>query len=128
MTDDEIGMTDDEIYRKIRDAFSYCMPLFGLALVIPIIFLVIDIFGKEANPLYLFQRSGALAVLLAAWGEYILYQIDIIIKPSPAGYVTERKWGSKYGVKYKYCSYTAIGLVIVGTLVWGYGDIPFKIS
>jgi len=121
-------MTDDEIDRKIRDTFSYCMPVFGMALVFPIISLAIDIFGKGANPLYWFQRSGAVAVFLAAWGEYKLYQINIIINPSPSGWASEPKWRNKYGSKYKYFSYTALGLVIVGTLVWGYGDLPFKIS
>jgi len=121
-------VTDDEIDRKIKNTFTYCLPVFGLALLVPIGSLVIDLLSKEVNPLYLFQRSGAVAVLLAAWGEYILYQINIIINPSPSGYVTERKWEMKYGIKYKCFSYTALGLVIVGTLVWGYGDLPFKIS
>lgn len=119
-------MTDDEIDKKITETLSFCRPLIFIAILVVIISFIIDVNYTGNEPYFWFQRSGAVMVLFTAWSEYKLSHIYGDINPSPSGYVAERKWGDKYGKEFKLVSYTAVSLLIFGTFIWGYGDIPFK--
>ena len=73
-----------------------------------------------------FQRSGSIMVVLAFISEMRSYQMFDVFKP--AGFVsttyaeTEKKYSSQVTV----CNIIAFILIAIGTLIWGYGDIPFK--
>ena len=119
-------MRDDEIDEYIRNTLSSCIPLLSIALVAVLISLATDILCKEGEPRFWFQRSGSIMVLMTAWVEYKLSRINADINPPPSGYVAELKWREKYGKRYKTISYVALGFIVLGTFIWGYGDIPFK--
>jgi hypothetical protein len=121
-------VTDDEIEKNICRTLLLCRPLILIAILSLIVSLIIDVNYTGNEPYFWFQRSGAVMVLFAAWAEYKLSHIYNDINPPPSSYVAERRWGDKYGKEFKLISYAAVILIVAGTFIWGYGDIPFKSS
>ena len=122
-------MTDDEIDEKIRKTLSSSVPILWISFGIVVASLITNLFMlQDKDPYYWFQRSGALMVLLSAWVEYKLSQISGDINQPPSGYSAEIKYAEKYGDRYRNIQYVALGSLIAGTVIWGYGDIPFKAS
>lgn len=70
-----------------------------------------------------FQRSGSLVVILAAYAEYILFMTYDYISPSNAAYVVPFDVPTWYKHFYNIISRIALTLLVVGTVIWGYGDL-----
>ncbi|WP_067660055.1 hypothetical protein [Ferrimonas marina] len=76
-----------------------------------------------------FQRSGSLVVLCAALIEYILFKISLSNTPAsgdaePTGY--QRKASPLYLRVIHGIKYLAAGVAIIGTVIWGYGDLIYS--
>ena len=121
-------MTDDEIDERISSILRRSIIALFVASIILVISLAADIFCNQQEKYYWLQRSGSLVAILSATAEYWLSQIYADIHPAPSSYVAEDKWNIKYGSKYNALSYLGLAFLILGTIVWGYGDIPFKNS
>ena len=76
-----------------------------------------------------FQRSGSLVVLFAVWIEYRLFKIGSLTKPTSEHGLTYQDQVhrdaliSRYGKKIRSYRTLTATIAIVGTVVWGYGDI-----
>jgi len=103
---------------------------FILFVVISIVTPVLSVFDafRPASETFAtwFQRSGSIMVVFALISEMRAYQMFDIFKP--AGYVdiTYTETEKKYSSQVTMCNIIAFTLIVVGTLIWGYGDIPFK--
>ena len=121
-------MTDNEIDERISNILRRSKIALYVAFLILSISLAADILNSQQEKYYWLQRSGSLVAILSATAEFWLSQIYAVIHPSPSSYVAEDKWNIKYGSKYKTLSYLGLAFLILGTIIWGYGDIPFKNS
>ena len=121
-------MTEAELEEKIKKTLHDSVVVLIVAGFIALVSLICDFSGSCGSNMYSFQRSGAVAVLLAAGVEYWLSQISAEINPPTSSYVAETKWKEKYGGKFSCLSVAAICFLVGGTFIWGYGDIPFKNS
>jgi hypothetical protein len=73
-----------------------------------------------------FQRSGATCVVFAIFAEFKAVKMSKVLDPSgfvSTSYDTAVK---KYHFQVQAFNYIAIFLVVFGTFVWGYGDIPLN--
>lgn len=75
-----------------------------------------------------FQRSGSLMVIIGAFIEYKLFSIRAHF--NIVGTVWDRSFETpeSYNTWYNIISYATLSTIVVGTLIWGYGDIPFENS
>lgn len=121
-------MTEHEIEASIKKSLRIAVPLLIIAFVVPVVSVLFDLCATRSDPFYWFQRSGSITVLFAVIAEYFLFRVGADINPPPSSYVAEMKWNDKYGAKHRTCSVLALVLVVLGTFIWGYGDIPFRAS
>lgn len=63
-----------------------------------------------------FQRSGAVLVAVAAASEFYQMPIDKIGLTGEVGHYRVQKFFRRFGFM----------AIIVGTIVWAYGDMPFQ--
>ena len=76
-----------------------------------------------------FQRSGSLTVLFAVWAEYKLFKVHRLTMPMSEGGETYQdaahtgELKTKYGKILNAINFVSAVLVIIGTVIWGYGDI-----
>ena len=85
-----------------------------LCLIIFIISLCLDILNQQPNMFWL-QRSGSMITILGAWIAF--HEAKESMKVVDGNLFIETE------LPYKYIS---LVLVVLGTVLWGYGDIPFK--
>lgn len=90
-----------------------------VALVWPDISPARDTFGAW------FQRSGSVMVVGAIWVEFILFKIKPFINPSESAYVVPFEVPQVYRKWFKALSGAAVFFALLGTLIWGYGDLFF---
>lgn len=108
---------------KVRCELWQCVPLFIVAILLPVLaFYGVLIPQGEENPVW-FQRSGALVVIFAVWIEFKLFSINGIINPTGATYSQLAELTNLFSLKHKIASYLAAITAISGTLIWGYGDL-----
>ena len=69
-----------------------------------------------------FQRSGSLVVLFAALSEYVVFKTYDYISPSEAAYSVPFDTPKWYKKLYNIISTIGAILIIMGTIIWGYGD------
>jgi hypothetical protein len=73
-----------------------------------------------------FQRSGSILVGLSVFAEFRLLSIHSTVNPG-AGVMTFNNGTSvKQKKAYEILSSVVFVLAIFGTIIWGYGDIPFR--
>ncbi|WP_339437081.1 MULTISPECIES: hypothetical protein [unclassified Pseudomonas] len=73
-----------------------------------------------------FSRSGALTTVFALLAETVLVRARISITPSGFGWVGLNELRRKFLPWFNKSDRVIFFLVITGTLVWAYGDLPFK--
>ena len=78
-----------------------------------------------------FQRSGSLTVLLAAILEFRQAVIDKSVKDKAWGAAKRRSWAGvavvgQLPTARKTLAIIALVLIILGTIIWGYGDLLFS--
>ena len=80
-----------------------------------------------ANEYYWFQRSGSLMVLFGVMLDFYQNQHTELEQSSSVTIGGQAAiTGTTLSKTRKYIQVFSIGLAIVGTFIWGYGDVPFK--
>ncbi|MDT9633207.1 efflux RND transporter permease subunit [Pseudomonas sp. JV449] len=115
--------SDGELRRSIKIALG----LICLAILAPILSLIapyphlsgVDLGGW-------FSRSGAVTTVFALLAETVLVRARLSITPSGFGWVGLNELRQKFLPWFNKSDLVIFFLVITGTLVWAYGDLPFK--
>jgi len=117
-----------KIERSIGKELLIVIILLLLSVVIPVC-AWFGIFQQDRGASLWFQRSGSIMVLFAVWAEYDLFKIHELTKPMSDGgetYQDEVHKGvlvTKYRNVLKVINIVSTTLVILGTVIWGYGDL-----
>ena len=70
-----------------------------------------------------FQRSGSVAVFIAVYLEYIAqFQLKNLAEFEIERITFDRPFSSYFELISQFC----VGLAIIGTIVWGYGDLLYE--
>lgn len=115
--------TDKDLQRSVNVAWW----LISLAILVPILSLVvphpnlpdIDLGGW-------FGRSGAVTTVFAILAEGVLVRARLSITPAGFGWTGLNEHRQKFIPKFNKSDLIIFYLVIAGTLIWAYGDLPFK--
>ena len=112
----------------LAKAEKFRMEAFFLFLAYVIMFISAVASVKTGDSLW-FARSGSLAVLISAIIEYRNYsvqqQLNEIAQKSTAYFGAKpEKW--KVPMARKMFDRAVLSTIIIGTLVWGYGDLLFE--
>ncbi len=112
--------------KNIKKAIYQSVPIIFAVLLIP--FLSANSFQKpmEEAVSFWFQRSGSLMVLLAVWVEFRLFKVSGDIFPSGLFLEQEYDLGLRYRLRFNIIKYTAVIGALIGTVIWGYGDILYQ--
>lgn len=113
--------------KTIRQSLLTTLPIIFVAIAIPFIAIFVPALMPEKETIATwFQRSGAIVVALAVWVEIKNNAISGYIYPSglSSGEFAELK--ESYGLYFNIIKWSGFVLAICGTVIWGYGDIPFK--
>jgi len=97
-----------------------------LAIVLPILALAISfprIPGLDRAGW--FSRSGAVTTIFAILAEVILIRAKLSISPPGWGWDGLQEQRDKFIPKFSYPELLILTLTVVGTLIWGYGDLLF---
>jgi di/tricarboxylate transporter len=103
--------------------------LIALSVVIPILALIIPYphaVGLDRSGW--FARSGALTTVFAILAEGVLVRAKLSITPVGFGWSGLQEQRDKFIPRFNGPEWLIFTLTILGTLIWGYGDIPFNIS
>ena len=124
MTEEEapIDRSLREAEEKIRKQFFSCIPLFILAILLPVAAWYSFLLPQGESPEDWFQRSGSLTVLFAVWMEYNLMKVNEDVNPSGSVFSQQDELSEKYKGMFKIAQYVVAVLAISGTIIWGYGD------
>jgi len=70
-----------------------------------------------------FQRSGSLIVVCALWLEFNLFKVNDLVNPT--GIITEDgdRFFIRYGRYFSTLKYVGAVVALIGTIIWGYGDL-----
>ena len=127
-----MAKVDPVILAKIESSISaelfIIIPLLTLSAVIPICAWY-GFLQQDDNVSIWFQRSGSLTVLFAVWAEYKLFKIRKLTNPMSEGGETWQDLAhqgalkTKYGKMFNVINFISVILVILGTVIWGYGDL-----
>ncbi|NLO17470.1 MAG: hypothetical protein GX118_04700 [Arcobacter butzleri] len=84
---------------------------------------IVNLGSSEAN--IFFQRSGAILTLGGVVSEFILVNMRTLVIESlnKEEVIIESECATKLFLKYKLFSYASYTYIVLGTLIWGYGDI-----
>ena len=119
-------MTDAEVDIYIEDTLLISFQLLCLAVIVPILSFLIDLNSCNNNLNFLFQRNGAISVGLCALIQFKLVKIDGAINPTQSNYGAVFRWREKYLKRYDRISTLTFIILFLSTIIWGYGDMPFK--
>ncbi len=102
----------------------------GLATIPIMLSLTYDIYCVNNN--HYFQRSGSLMVIFSVILEFIQLKYQVIKSSDQLQLKREGKiWDVLYGkdlpIERIHFQKIAFALMILGTLIWGYGDLPFLV-
>ncbi|MFT6655290.1 MAG: hypothetical protein ACJAWI_002063 [Marinomonas primoryensis] len=73
-----------------------------------------------------FQRSGSILVVITVFCEFKLLKISSSVDPGESTITYGHNVGDLQLKCYRFLSSSVLFLAIVGTLIWGYGDIPLR--
>ena len=114
--------------REINFELLITLPLLLLSIIIPIAAWH-GVFQYDEDVTLWFQRSGSLMVLFSVWAEYNLFKIDKLTKPTNEEGVSFEDFAHRaaldtdYGTIIKFYKLITAILAVIGTVIWGYGDI-----
>ncbi|WP_299948231.1 hypothetical protein [uncultured Microbulbifer sp.] len=119
-------MKDKEIVPFIEKKLKYSTYAIILSFLALLAGVILGFCRLTEVDYFWFQRSGALIVLFSAAAEYHLFVTSNYIDQGDQ-FVGNDKWEENYGGQYKNLKWAAHSLLLIGTLIWGFGDIPFKL-
>jgi hypothetical protein len=73
-----------------------------------------------------FGRSGAVTTVFALLAETVLVRAKLSITPAGWGWVGLNEQREIFIPKFNRPELAIFWLVVIGTLIWAYGDLPFK--
>ena len=127
-----MAKSDPIILADIERSISKELLIISLLLAFSTIFPICAWNGflqQDENVSIWFQRSGSLTVLFAVWAEYKLFKVHTLTMPMSGGGETYQdaahtgELKTKYGKKLNVINFVSAALVIIGTVIWGYGDL-----
>jgi hypothetical protein len=116
-------MTVDEERPIVKRALIFGVVSVVVGVMLPILTIVLP-WRPEGEPVESwFQRSGSVMVIVAVWAEVKLSGIYSALNPT--GWITEDGdvLRNEYGSYYKWIVGLVAVVAVVGTLIWGYGDL-----
>lgn len=120
---DKRKLTNADKEGLLKQKLRLATPLLFIMILIPIL----GFFGLfnvwEDPPAIWFQRSGSLMVLFGLLIEYTLFSIDDELFSIGTLNKKELKLLKKYQIHYASMKYLGIIGAVVGTVIWGYGDL-----
>ncbi|WP_447869138.1 hypothetical protein [Pseudomonas putida] len=114
--------------RDLWHSLSLSWLLIFLAAAIPLLSLILPF--PQATGLDRagwFSRSGALTTVFAILAEGVLIRAKLSITPVGFGWVGLQEQRDKFIPKFNAPEWLIFTLTVIGTLIWGYGDIPFNL-
>lgn len=112
--------------RTIRRSLITTLPLFAITALIPVAALSFPSLIPEADNMGTwFQRCGAVVVALAITIEAKNNLISGYIYPTGLSTSDFDKLKELYGLYFNIYKWGGFLLAIVGTIIWGYGDLLF---
>lgn len=114
--------------RDLWHSLSLSWLLIFLAAVIPVLASIIP-FPQAVglDRAGWFSRSGALTTVFAILAEGVLIRAKLSITPVGFGWVGLQEQRDKFIPKFNGPEWLIFTLTVIGTLIWGYGDIPFNL-
>jgi len=114
-------------YKTIKYSLWTTLPIIILTIAIPIIALCApDLMPEKETIGSWFQRSGSIVVALAVWIEIKNESISGYIHPTGLVSSEYGEFKKKYGSCFNSIKLIGFSFAILGTIIWGYGDIPFN--
>ncbi|MBQ0761395.1 MAG: hypothetical protein KBT78_01015 [Marinobacter psychrophilus] len=118
---------DSELYEGIDEKIFWALiqsiPLLLIAALIPFLATVEALRPEAEDTALWFQRSGSLTVLFAVLSEFRLQTVDEHINPRGIWDSFQENMKQKYSRKHFLLSAISVLLAIIGTIIWGYGDL-----
>ena len=114
--------------RKIKQRLVICIGLFLLAVAIPLVSLFTELRPSSESLGIWFQRSGSIIVLLAVMIEFNLFKIGSELSSNGRVDNELHILIDKFSSLKVWFSFFSSVLVIIGTVIWGYGDLFIKYS
>ena len=120
---------EQEHRRKVEAAWTSVVRLLAIAATLLVALPFADALRPASDSLPLwFQRAGAPVTVFAFLAQNKAGHLNALLTPGGFGsaelvllrkqYMPKQKWGMR----------VSIGLTVVGTIVWAYGDVVFKYS
>ncbi len=112
--------TDQDLQQSLTLSWS----ILGVALVVPLLAMVLPFpqIGVLDRPSWV-ARSGAVTTVFAILAEVILIRARLSITPGGLGWIGLKEQRDEFIPKFHTPELLILILTIVGTLIWGYGDL-----
>jgi len=115
---------DDDLQNSLKVAWC----LIALSILAPVLSLIIPyppLPGVDLGGW--FSRSGAVTTVFALLAEAVLVRARLSITPAGFGWEGLNEQRAKFVPYFNKSDRALFCLVIAGTLIWAYGDLPFKL-
>lgn len=112
-----------KILQSLSKQLLYCFPLLLVSISVPFLSIYGVLIPENEQLSAWFQRSGSLSVLFAALTEYKLFKLHGHFYPTGLLPEDAYRFRQKYGAIYTSYNILAAVMVLVGTFIWGYGDL-----
>jgi drug/metabolite transporter (DMT)-like permease len=110
----------------IKKKLIYSTILIVIGLLVPVLSLLVDYRPEGEELSTWFQRSGSVLVVFTVWVEINLLSIHSTMYPGAYTIVVEEKHTEKFELPYNFLVIASAVFAVVGTAIWGYGDILIK--
>ncbi|MCW6054171.1 hypothetical protein [Pseudomonas fragariae (ex Marin et al. 2024)] len=110
--------------QDLQQSLSLSWLILGLAIVVPVVALIIPFPRVEGlDRAGWFGRSGAVTTIFAILAEVILIRAKLSITPPGFGWKGLQEQRGRFIPKFERPEWLILILTVVGTLIWGYGDL-----
>lgn len=113
-------MTAITIRNKLLQAASFLLFAFVFSLMS---FFFPEISPKNDPPEIWFQRSGSFMVVASIWAEFILIRLQGYLDSYNEAYIVITDVPAYLATIQLYISKSTLIFAILGTFIWGYGDL-----
>lgn len=121
----EIDLNDSDLNKRVQRYLAYSLALVVISIVCPFFALTGWLMPAADKPEIWFQRSGAVTTIFALFsGAGTAAVLGALI---PRG-LTDLKLEVarlRFGVKFQVVERVAFWATVVGTFIWGYGDLVY---
>lgn len=111
--------------RSVARRLYFCVTLIAAALALPLLAYLGWMKPALKSPGSWFQRSGALTTLAAAWVQVLLLRFQSNVTLTGFVKTIEKYPIQRYTQLYNVLLYAAGTVALLGTAIWGYGDLLY---